>query len=165
MNKWMQERQTFRWSNRPCTNKKKIPARRQQGQGHKRLIPLSEDFAWTSQTSWVVPSGGYTGWLLLGWPDCRRGFSQEHFLPLKTINNKLKSHIVHDGLNLILYLQWMELTVCEFAQLLLQCDGGVVSTEHFSRKAIHQLLKMLVQNRRLPWRKVILQLRMLVLKG
>lgn len=65
MNKWMQERQTFRWSNRPCTNKKKNSSIKTM-RTRSHLIPLSEDFAWTSQTSWVVPSGGYTGWLLLG---------------------------------------------------------------------------------------------------
>jgi len=40
-------------------------------------------------------------------------------------------------------------TTCELLQLLLQGDGGVVGTEDFGRQSVHQLLKVLVQNRSL----------------
>lgn len=38
-------------------------------------------------------------------------------------------------------------TTCEFFQLLLQGDRGIVCTENFGCQTIHQLLKVLVENR------------------
>lgn len=38
------------------------------------------------------------------------------------------------------------LTGCEFFQLLLQRDGGIVRTEHLGCQALHEILKMLIQN-------------------
>lgn len=123
------------------------------------------------------PSDGYTGWPLPCWPCCRTRSWQECCLPLErdsaydeTVTPKWKpiNNTKHETKSSwILVKMWFSIlwlynftrrrTTCELLQLLLQGDWGVVGTENFGCQTVHQLLKVLVQNRSLGEPKALRQ--------